>query len=69
MLLALAIGVALAVGVSRVAMRVHWPSDVLAGWAAGSAWALAAWLIANGMGWFDRGPYRESREKVDSPAR
>ncbi|PZO13422.1 MAG: PA-phosphatase [Burkholderiales bacterium] len=52
-LLALAIGVTLAVGVSRIALGVHWPSDVLAGWAAGSAWALATWLVANTTGWFD----------------
>jgi len=24
---------------------VHWPSDVLAGWAFGSLWALAWWAI------------------------
>ena len=35
LLLVLAIGVTAAVGVSRVALGVHWPSDVLAGWAAG----------------------------------
>ena len=51
LLLALAIGVAAAVGVSRVALGVHWPSDVLAGWAAGAAWAFASWLVADATGW------------------
>jgi undecaprenyl-diphosphatase len=44
------IGVAMfvtaAVGISRVYLGVHWPSDVLAGWAVGLSWALVCWVVA-----------------------
>lgn len=36
---------ALLVGMSRVALGVHYPSDVLAGWSFGVAWT-AGWIIA-----------------------
>lgn len=35
-----AVALAMLVGTSRVFLGVHWPSDVLGGWAFGSAWVL-----------------------------
>lgn len=44
--LGVAVLITLTVGVSRIYLGVHWPSDVLAGWCAGFAWAMLCWLVA-----------------------
>jgi undecaprenyl-diphosphatase len=45
-LISVFITMTLLIGISRLYLGVHWPSDVAAGWCAGAAWALIFWVIA-----------------------
>ncbi|HEY3825919.1 MAG TPA: phosphatase PAP2 family protein [Bryobacteraceae bacterium] len=47
--LLLAVLITFLVGVSRIYLGVHWPTDVLAGWTAGTTWALLCWLVARSL--------------------
>lgn len=51
-----AFAVSALVGLSRIYLGFHWPSDVVAGWTFGCAWALLCWGVAE---WFkQRGQVR-----------
>lgn len=56
--MALAVFLTVMVGLSRMYLGVHYPSDVIAGWCVGGAWAVLCWTIAL---WFQR------RGEVEQP--
>lgn len=45
-LISVALILAILVGLTRIFLGVHWPTDVIAGWCIGTAWALGCWLVA-----------------------
>jgi undecaprenyl-diphosphatase len=55
--LSLALLLTIAVGLSRIYLGVHYPTDVLAGWCAGAAWAILCWLV---WSWFKNRSATES---------
>lgn len=58
--ISVAILLTLMIGASRVYLGVHWPTDVLAGWCAGAAWAMGCWLLAMWL---------QSRGRIEQPER
>jgi undecaprenyl-diphosphatase len=62
-LLIVAVILTLLVGVSRVYLGVHWPTDVLAGWTVGAVWAILCWATAK---WLQE---RGRLERADGAAR
>jgi undecaprenyl-diphosphatase len=48
-LIAVAFSLAFLVGLSRLYLGVHYPTDVLAGWTIGILWAVICWLAARAL--------------------
>lgn len=58
-LMAAAIFLTLIIGISRIYLGVHWPSDVLAGWCVGASWAALCSLVARAL---------QRSHKIEDPA-
>jgi undecaprenyl-diphosphatase len=63
-IMVLAVLITVLVGASRVYLGVHWPSDVLAGWSVGAAWASLCWFVALQL---QRGGQVEKPGETSSP--
>jgi undecaprenyl-diphosphatase len=57
--IALAAFLSILIGMSRIYLGVHYPTDVLGGWCIGAAWALACWVF---LTWVQRRDH--SRQRV-----
>jgi undecaprenyl-diphosphatase len=43
-----AVAIAALIGLSRIVLGVHWPTDVIAGWSLGVAWLCLCWGLSRG---------------------
>ncbi len=57
--MSLAIFLTVLIGVSRIYLGVHYPTDILGGWCIGAAWAMGCWVL---MAWL------QSAGQVEPPS-
>jgi undecaprenyl-diphosphatase len=57
--MSLAVFLTVLIGISRIYLGVHYPTDVLGGWCIGAAWAMGCWAIMT---------YLQSVGQVESPS-
>lgn len=64
-LFAVVVALVTVIGLSRMYLGVHWPTDVLAGWSFGTFWALAWWRIGQ---WLRIHPHAAMPQDEREPA-